>query len=512
MDGLNQDGSSVDSFLRNYKLGKTLGIGSFGKVKIAEHALTGHKVAVKILNRKKIKNMDMEEKVRREIKILRLFMHPHIIRLYEVVETNSDIYVVMEFVKSGELFDYIVEKGRLQEEEARTFFQQIISGVEYCHRNMVVHRDLKPENLLLDSKHNVKIADFGLSNIMRDGHFLKTSCGSPNYAAPEVISGKLYAGPEVDVWSCGVILYALLCGTLPFDDENIPNLFKKIKGGIYTLPSHLSACARDLIPRMLIVDPMKRMSIPEIRTHPWFQAHLPRYLAVPPPDTTQQAKKIDEDILQEVIKMGFDRAALVESIGNRVQNEGTVSYYLLLDNRFRVANGYLGAEFQETVEFGYDHNPSEPVASPVRERLPGVNDHQQFGARQFPTDRKWALGLQSQAHPREIMTEVLKALQELKVFWKKIGHYNIKCRWASDAPGHHEGTLNDSMHDTNYFGDGSAVIEHQGSSVTRHVVKFEVQLYKTREDKYLLDLQRVQGPPLLFLDLCAAFLAQLRVH
>ncbi|KAG6398352.1 hypothetical protein SASPL_139810 [Salvia splendens] len=511
MDGLNQDGNSVDSFLRNYKLGKTLGIGSFGKVKIAEHALTGHKVAVKILNRKKIKNMDMEEKVRREIKILRLFMHPHIIRLYEVVETNSDIYVVMEYVKSGELFDYIVEKGRLHEEEARMFFQQIISGVEYCHRNMVVHRDLKPENLLLDSKHNVKIADFGLSNIMRDGHFLKTSCGSPNYAAPEVISGKLYAGPEVDVWSCGVILYALLCGTLPFDDENIPNLFKKIKGGIYTLPSHLSACARDLIPRMLIVDPMKRISIPEIRAHPWFQAHLPRYLAVPPPDTTQQAKKIDEDILQEVIKMGFDRTALVDSIRNRVQNEGTVSYYLLLDNRFRVANGYLGAEFQETAEFGYNRNPSEPVASPVGERLPGVIDHQQFGARQLPADRKWALGLQSRAHPREIMMEVLKALQELKVYWKKIGHYNMKCRWVPGAPGHHEGMLSSSMHGTNFFGDESAITENEGSIGTPNVVKFEVQLYKTREDKYLLDLQRVQGPQLLFLDLCAAFLAQLRV-
>ena len=189
-----------------------MGIGSFGKVKVAEHILTGHKVAVKILNRKKIKAIDMEEKVRREIKILRLFMHPHIIRLYEVLETPHDIYVVMEYVKSGELFDYIVEKGRLGENEARHFFQQIVSGVEYCHRNMVVHRDLKPENLLLDAKSNVKIADFGLSNVMRDGHFLKTSCGSPNYAAPEVISGKLYSGPEVDVWSCGVILYALLCG------------------------------------------------------------------------------------------------------------------------------------------------------------------------------------------------------------------------------------------------------------------------------------------------------------
>ncbi|KAG4969726.1 hypothetical protein JHK85_036147 [Glycine max] len=450
-------GGSVDMFLRNYKLGKTLGIGSFGKVKIAEHVRTGHKVAIKILNRHKIKNMEMEEKVRREIKILRLFMHHHIIRLYEVVETPTDIYVVMEYVKSGELFDYIVEKGRLQEDEARHFFQQIISGVEYCHRNMVVHRDLKPENLLLDSKFNIKIADFGLSNIMRDGHFLKTSCGSPNYAAPEVISGKLYAGPEVDVWSCGVILYALLCGTLPFDDENIPNLFKKIKkipdlmgwvqvpkdrllvigtlerksisldkevgsidcsdvddfgfthclslqslmlpGGIYTLPSHLSPGARDLIPRMLVVDPMKRMTIPEIRQHPWFQVHLPRYLAVPPPDTLQQAKKIDEEILQEVVNMGFDRNQLVESLSNRIQNEGTVTYYLLLDNRFRVSSGYLGAEFQETMDSGFNRMHSGEVASPVvGHHSTGYMDYQGVGMRQqFPVERKWALGLQVQS-------------------------------------------------------------------------------------------------------------------
>ncbi|MBA0712333.1 hypothetical protein Golax_011441 [Gossypium laxum] len=516
MDG--SGGRGADNVLSNYKLGKTLGIGSFGKVKIAEHSSTGYKVAIKILNRRKIKNMEMEEKellkqeglifgaVRREIKILRLFMHPHIIRLYEVIETATDIFVVMEYVKSGELFDYIVEKGRLQEDEARNFFQQIISGVEYCHRNMVVHRDLKPENLLLDSKCNVKIADFGLSNIMRDGHFLKTSCGSPNYAAPEVISGKLYAGPEVDVWSCGVILYALLCGTLPFDDENIPNLFKKIKGGIYTLPSHLSPGARDLIPRMLVVDPMKRMTIPEIRQHRWFQAHLPRYLAVPPPDTMQQARKIDEEILQEVVRMRFERNHLVESLRNRIQNEGTVAYYLLLDNRFRVSSGYLGAEFQETMESGFNRiHPSEPTSPAVGHRLLGFADYQAMGLRGL--ERKWALGLQSRAHPREIMTEVLKALQELNVCWKKIGHYNMKCRWLPNIPGLNEGMLNNN----HYFGDESTIVENDGVTKLPNVVKFEVQLYKTREEKYLLDLQRVQGPQFLFLDLCAAFLAQLRV-
>ncbi|CAN6452346.1 unnamed protein product [Victoria cruziana] len=510
MDGANgRTGSDV--FLSNYRLGKTLGIGSFGKVKIAEHVLTGHKVAIKILNRRKIKNMEMEEKVRREIKILRLFMHPHIIRLYEVIETQSDIFVVMEYVKSGELFDYIVEKGRLQEDEGRAFFQQIISGVEYCHRNMVVHRDLKPENILLDSKCNVKIADFGLSNIMRDGHFLKTSCGSPNYAAPEVISGKLYAGPEVDVWSCGVILYALLCGSLPFDDENIPNLFKKIKGGIYTLPSHLSVGARDLIPRMLVVDPMKRITIPEIRQHVWFQAHLPRYLAVPPPDTMQQAKKIDDDILQEVVNMGFDRSQLIDSLRNRVPNEATVAYYLLLDNRFRVSNGYLGAEFRETMECGYARMHPDAGALTAGHRSPGYMDHHQGGLRsQFSPDRKWALGLQSRAHPREIMTEVLKALQELNVGWKKIGHYNMKCRWSPGYPNQPENVLN-PHHINSIYSNGPIIESDAVDAAAVNVVKFELQLFKTREEKYLLDLQRVHGPHFAFLDLCAAFLAQLRV-
>jgi len=492
--------------LKNYRIGKTLGIGSFGKVKIAEHIKTGHKVAIKILNRRKIKNMEMEEKVKREIKILRLFMHPHIIRLYEVIEAPADIYVVMEYVKSGELFDYIVEKGRLQEEEARRFFQQIISGVQYCHRNMVVHRDLKTENLLLDNNCDVKIADFGLSNVMRDGHFLKTSCGSPNYAAPEVISGKLYAGPEVDVWSCGVILYALLCGTLPFDDENIPNLFKKIKGGIYTLPSHLSGPARDLIPRMLVVDPMKRITIREIREHPWFEAQLPRYLAVPPPDTAQQVKKIDEESLGKVINLGFDKNLLVESIHNRLQNEATVAYYLFLDNKNRTTTGYLGAEYQEAMESSFSPiTPSETQSpahgnrqQPYMESPVGLRPH-------FPADRKWALGLQSRAHPREVMTEVLKALQELNVYWKKIGHYNMKCRWSPPGfPGQ------ENMNHTNY-NFSAEPIETDDLGDKLNLIKFELQLYKTRDEKYLLDLQRASGPHLLFLDLCAAFLAQLRV-
>jgi len=298
-----------------YILGKNLGIGAFGKVKLATHTVTGHKVAVKILNKAKIKQLGMEEKVQREINILHLCTHPHIIRLYEVIDTPTDIFLVNEYVSGGELFDYIVSKGRLSADEARNFFHQIISGVEYCHFQKIVHRDLKPENLLLDSNLNIKIADFGLSNLMRDGDFLRTSCGSPNYAAPEVISGHLYAGPEVDVWSCGVILYALLCGSLPFDDESIPNLFKKIKSGMYSLPSHLSQLARNLIPRMLEVDPMKRITIPEIRLHPWFQHKLPPYLRHAPDHTEKAERVIDHSVIDDVLKLPIPRL-----VGNIVSN------------------------------------------------------------------------------------------------------------------------------------------------------------------------------------------------
>lgn len=189
--------------------------------------LTGHRVALKIINKRKISSMDIGGRIKREIQFLKILRHQHIIKLYEVISTPSDIIMVIEYA-GGELFQYIVDNGRLPESEARRFFQQIISAVECCHRHKIVHRDLKPENLLLDEFLNIKIGDFGLSNRMVDGDFLKTSCGSPNYAAPEVISGRLYSGPEVDVWSCGVILYVMLCGRLPFDDDYVPSLFTKI--------------------------------------------------------------------------------------------------------------------------------------------------------------------------------------------------------------------------------------------------------------------------------------------
>ncbi|KAG0607832.1 hypothetical protein M758_8G058500 [Ceratodon purpureus] len=330
-----------------YRLMKTLGIGAFSKVKLAVHIPTGQKVAIKIMNRHKMR--DMEEKVRRELMVMKLVAHPHVVRLYEVIETPTEICMVMEYVESGDLFDYIVLNGRLSEDESRHFFQQIIAGVDYCHTNRVVHRDLKPENLLLDQERSsIKIADFGLSNIMRDGQFLKSSCGSPNYAAPEVIQRHWYAGPEVDVWSCGVILYAMLCGVLPFDDENISSLYRKIIDCMYMLPSHLSVEARDLITSMLKADPLQRITIAEIRRHPFFQIKLPRYIALPPAETAYQVKRIDEDIIVRVEKMGFDRISLVQSLLWEEQSKATVAYYLLLDSQEKKGpNEYLEGEFEE---------------------------------------------------------------------------------------------------------------------------------------------------------------------
>ncbi|POW03508.1 hypothetical protein PSTT_11016 [Puccinia striiformis] len=244
---------------------------------LAKHKLTRLNVAMKFLSKKKMLTQEMRDRVKREIEYLSFLRHPHIIKLYDVIQDNTDIVMVIEYLK-GELFDYIVHVGKMPEDDARRFFQQIICAVEYCHLHNIVHRDLKPENLLLDHNLNVKIADFGLSNIMRDGDFLKTSCGSPNYAAPEVISGKLYAGPEIDIWSCGVILFVMLCGRLPFDDDHIPMLFKKINSGLYSLPPHLSSGSRHLLSRMLVVDVNKRITIPEIRELDWFKQDLPDYL------------------------------------------------------------------------------------------------------------------------------------------------------------------------------------------------------------------------------------------
>ena len=495
--------SSSTSSLKigQYVLGETLGMGSFGKVKLAEHSLTKHKVAVKILNRKKIKSLDMMGKIRREIQNLKLFRHPHIIKLYEVIGTPTDIFMVMEYVCGGELFDYIVKHGRLSEDDARRFFQQIISGVDYCHRHMIVHRDLKPENLLLDSYNNVKIADFGLSNMLTDGDFLKTSCGSPNYAAPEVISGKLYAGPEVDVWSCGVILYALLCGKLPFDDEYIPNLFKKIKGGIFTIPNHLSEQTKDLLVKMLQVDPLKRATIPQIRDHEWFLKDLAPYLF---PENVDVSHLLDEEVVTETCeKTKASREEVISAVYSEDQSDPLkVAYNLIFDSKLilteaekdknssKVFEDFIAATSPPPWEENYGQSDQGNMAVYMEHNLRKLRGHyttashtgasikdekggsgvpgtftnslsiqQALKARKKRS--KWHLGIRSRNEPHDVMMEVFKAMKALGFEWKVINPYHVRCRFIN--------------------------------KINKNTVYMILQLYRVDDKHYLLDFKNLSS-------------------
>ncbi|CAM1310260.1 PRKAA1 (predicted) [Pycnogonum litorale] len=470
----------------HYTLGETLGVGTFGKVKIGEHQLTGHKVAVKILNRQKIKNLDVVGKIRREIQNLKLFRHPHIIKLYQVISTPTDIFMIMEYVSGGELFDYIVKHGKLKEHEARRFFQQVISGVDYCHRHMVVHRDLKPENLLLDHHSYVKIADFGLSNMMTDGEFLRTSCGSPNYAAPEVISGKLYAGPEVDVWSCGIILYALLCGTLPFDDEHVPTLFRKIKSGMFPIPDYLNKSVVNLLSHMLQVDPIKRASISDVKNHEWFKKDLSAYLF--PLRNETDASIIDVDAVREVCeKCSVSEQDVHNALLSRdPQDHYAIAYHLIIDNKriadetakveaikdFYVASSPPVTSFSssssaaENTQLAIKLHPERTVMPSTRQRiLSGStatgNDKGSKGgsARQA----KWHLGIRSQSKPHDIMNEVYRAMIMLGYEWKVASPFHV-------------------------------IVRRMNPMNTTKSVKMSLQLYQVDYKSYLLDFRSVAAP------------------
>jgi 5'-AMP-activated protein kinase catalytic alpha subunit len=224
-----------------------------------------------------VKILEPSDKVRveREIKILKSLRHNNIIQLYSVIQNVSTIYLIMEYASGKELFEYIVTKKRLPESEACKFYQQIISGIEYLHKLRIVHRDLKPENLLLDHKKDLKIADFGLSNTYAKGELLRTACGSPCYAAPEMITGKKYQGVMVDIWSSGIILYAMICGYLPFEDNNNDLLYKKITDGKFEIPHYISEPGKELLRAVLNTDPSKRLTISQIRGHTWFNALTP---------------------------------------------------------------------------------------------------------------------------------------------------------------------------------------------------------------------------------------------
>ncbi|KAI9875894.1 MAG: hypothetical protein M1830_007823 [Pleopsidium flavum] len=381
-----------------WQLGKTLGKGATGRVRLAKHALTGQFAAIKIVSKKSaalvqstsLSGMDtmvtgppvvgsnggrlMPFGIEREVVIMKLIEHPNIINLYDVWENRGELYLVLEYVEGGELFDYLVAQGRLDEEEAVRLFRQIIAGLSYCHRFNICHRDLKPENLLLDRNRNIKIADFGMAALQPAGLWLDTSCGSPHYASPEIVSGKKYRGDKADIWSCGVILFTLLTGYLPFDSGDIPKTLKAVKAGVYTMPEGLSREAKDLIWRILQPDPRVRMTMNAIWRHPLLgkygtagEAGVENagWPGPPPPlsarDCGRPAKKradIDGEILRNLHTLwhNVDQQVLIERLLSEEPNHEKVFYQALLKFREDQLENYQGPSLEYSTS-DYHHVP-----------------------------------------------------------------------------------------------------------------------------------------------------------
>ncbi|KAL6861355.1 hypothetical protein ACP4OV_017055 [Aristida adscensionis] len=343
-----------------YSLQSVRGMGTFAEVWEARHRRTGLRVAVKILSLAKLQQLQVPaRKVEREVSVMRrLRCHPHIVRFHEAFVSGAGagaagggggehVYIVMELAEQGQLHDYVSIRGRLPEGEARRIFRQVAAGVGYCHRNMVVHRDLKMENVLMDARGDVKIVDFGFAKFFIHGQFLSSCCGSPAYAAPELHERRKYIGPQVDVWSLGVILYGMVCGCLPFDDADMSQLKRSIRRGEFRLPPFVSDGAGDLIRSMLIVKPDKRLTMAEVAAHPWLQpaAGVPAYLALPPLDAhTYPFMQIDDETVDLVVaRHGFNRIRLLDSLHRGIENEETVTYDLTLSSRIDAATRYLWA-------------------------------------------------------------------------------------------------------------------------------------------------------------------------
>ncbi|CCE88897.1 Piso0_001687 [Millerozyma farinosa CBS 7064] len=369
-----------------WKLGRTLGRGSTGRVRLAKNIQTGQLAAVKIVpksNFKKLENPKYRRNsvsesglpygIEREIIIMKLMSHPNIMGLYDVWENKNDLYLILEYIEGGELFDYLIKKGKLQEHEAVGYFKQIILGINYLHQFNICHRDLKPENLLLDFNKNIKIADFGMAALEVDAKLLETSCGSPHYASPEIVAGKNYHGAPSDIWSCGIILFALLTGHLPFDDENIRRLLLKVQNGKFVMPPSLSPEAKDLISKMLKVDPMERITIKEILQHPL----LVRYPAATVSQGNsvdvkslstipiQSEDKIDKEILKNlsVLFHNCDEAMITSRLLSKEQCSEKLFYHLLM--KYRNEHASTGTEYDDSDLTGSDSRQTIPRSTSI---------------------------------------------------------------------------------------------------------------------------------------------------
>jgi len=323
----------------NYKIGKKLGEGMFSTVKLGTHSLTNEQVAIKIVEKAKISKIEDKERINREISILKKVNHYNIAKLYQVVETKLIIYLIQEYIQGKDFLEYLNKKKKLIETEACKFFHQIISGLEYLHQCGIAHRDFKPENIILTNNNQLlKIIDFGLSNTYKDGQLLKTGCGSPCYVPPEMIKEEKYNGALTDIWSAGVILYLMLCGNLPFYDDDNEILYEKILSGKYLTPDHLSEDAKDILKKILEIDPKKRINFEGIKAHPWFSLIDKRYLMHKGVNINIDIVPIDEEIIGKMESMGFNKVEIRYNILKNYHNKITTVYDLLLKKKIERGN------------------------------------------------------------------------------------------------------------------------------------------------------------------------------
>uniref|UniRef100_A0A8B9L501 non-specific serine/threonine protein kinase n=1 Tax=Astyanax mexicanus TaxID=7994 RepID=A0A8B9L501_ASTMX len=360
-----------------YEILRTLGKGNFAVVKLARHKVTKTQVAIKIIDKTRLNSSNLE-KIYREVQIMKLLNHPHIIKLYQVMETKDMLYIVTEYAKNGEMFDFLTSNGRMSEAEARKKFWQILTAVDYCHRHHIVHRDLKTENLLLDANMNIKLADFGFGNFYKTGEPLSTWCGSPPYAAPEVFEGKEYEGPQLDIWSLGVVLYVLVCGSLPFDGESLPALRQRVTEGRFRIPFFMSEDCENLIRKMLVVDPAKRITVAQIKQHRWMLADPTaphQTLTHSLSDYNSNLGDYSEPVLGIMQTLGIDRQRTVESLQSSSYNHFSAIYYLLLErvkeHRSQQLNRQCGAWNQRSRSTSDSSGP-ERVVCPVEASLSGL--------------------------------------------------------------------------------------------------------------------------------------------
>lgn len=316
----------AEEHIGKYKLLKTIGKGNFAKVKLAKHVPTSKEVAIKIIDKTQL-NASSLQKLYREVRIMKLLDHPNIVKLFQVIETEKTLYLVMEYASGGEVFDYLVLHGRMKEKEARAKFRQIVSAVQYCHQKRIIHRDLKAENLLLDSEMNIKIADFGFSNQFTPGSKLDTFCGSPPYAAPELFQGRKYDGPEVDVWSLGVILYTLVSGSLPFDGATLRELRERVLRGKYRIPFYMSTDCENLLKKFLVLNPAKRASLESIMKDKWMNMGYEDDELIPFIEPKPDLK--DQKRIEALVAMGYNRQDIEESLTFTRYDDVFATYLLL---------------------------------------------------------------------------------------------------------------------------------------------------------------------------------------